>query len=472
VGSFDTVAPVPIIDNTSCVEDSKTKGVMDFVNAISPDQQGFDAAKNSAGALADETTVTVEAPIQSSATVTLEAPVQSSKAPKEGWGSSATATSATEVSATQREGARADPLPTDSAVAVQAPRTQVEPCIAKDEMEKAEPPPEPHQQQKASVNRMSFDATSSRTPLERDILKWEKKAREIERLQRRLANGEELEPNQLEKIAKSEEVEKRLLELHEQHAAEKPADDSAHATSVVNCEGTDEPQETDLKTEDAWLISASQHMGGSMPGRTPLRAPRPGKQQWIPAATESSTGKGKSMPWQKGSSSWEVGCGLPNQGAASAHEIFVTDADPFGDGLKAQVPPPIPTMDGWMSEGMAGHPPHSLPPTLSGSMDFNEGMMVEGKGRPADGGFMDASGASAGLHNDPDFSGASFGLGPSLGPGGPTGPMEVLLPPANVQFQDRWECCWEWVQSGWCPRGLTCRWEHPQLTPLTYPLYD
>jgi hypothetical protein len=507
VGSLDSVAPVPAIESTSCVEGLKTEGVMDTASAISADQQGFGAARDTAGTLADEATVAVEPPTQSSATVTLEAPVQRSKAPKKGWGSSATTTSASEVlevpvqsskppkkgwgssatttnapelSATRREDARADPLlPRDSAVPVEAPSkllTQVEPCIAKEEIEKSEPPPEPQLQRKAPVSRTPFDATSSRTPLEREILKWEKKAREIDRLQRRLADGEELEPNQLEKILKSEEVEKRLVELHEQHAAEQAADDAAHAASAVTCEGINEPQETDIKTEDdlpaAWPVAAGQHTGGSISGRTPLRAPPPGKQQWIPGATESSTGKGKSMPWQKGktSRSWEAGCGLPNPGPTSTPETFVTDADPFGDGVKAQVPPPIPTMDGWMSEGMAGHPPHSLPPTLTGSLDFSEGMMVEGQG--ANGGFMDASGVSAGALNQPDYSGASFGVGPSLGPGGPTGPMEVLIPPANGQFQDRWECCWEWVTSGWCPRGLTCRWEHPQLTPLTYPLYD
>jgi len=462
-GAFDTVASAPTMDNTSSIEGSMAEGVVDTANAIPADQQGFDAAKDSKGVLVDKEAVKTEAPVPSAATAIVEAPIQSSKAPKKGWGPVPTATHAPEMYDIAKEDATADLL---------LP-TQVEPCIAKDEIEKAEPPPVLHPQQKASVNRMSLDATSSRTPLERDILKWEKKAREIERLRKRLADGEELEANQLEKISKSDEVEKRLAELHEQHAAEQLADNSTQAASAMNCDATNEPNQTDVKTEDAWPATTSQHIGGSMTGRTPLRAPPPGKQQWIPAATESSTGKGKSMPWQTGntSSSWE-GSGLPNQGSASAPEAMVTDADMFRDTLNAQVPPPIPTMDGWMSEGIAGHPSQSLPPTLSGSMDFNEGMMVEGKGRPADGNFMDASGMSGGPLSDPDFSGPGFGSGPCLGPGAPTGPMEVLLPPANMQVQDRWECCWEWVQSGWCPRGLTCRWEHPQLTPLAYPLYD
>jgi len=38
--------------------------------------------------------------------------------------------------------------------------------------------------------------------------------------------------------------------------------------------------------------------------------------------------------------------------------------------------------------------------------------------------------------------------------------LGVDLPPADSE--DRWQSCWEWVNTGWCPRGETCRWEHPQ----------
>ncbi|CAK0856498.1 unnamed protein product, partial [Prorocentrum cordatum] len=33
---------------------------------------------------------------------------------------------------------------------------------------------------------------------------------------------------------------------------------------------------------------------------------------------------------------------------------------------------------------------------------------------------------------------------------------------------DRWETCWEYVQTGCCPRGPTCRWEHPPLGPMAF----
>jgi len=35
----------------------------------------------------------------------------------------------------------------------------------------------------------------------------------------------------------------------------------------------------------------------------------------------------------------------------------------------------------------------------------------------------------------------------------------------STDTEERWECCWEWVRNGYCPRGDTCRWEHPPLNP-------
>jgi len=31
----------------------------------------------------------------------------------------------------------------------------------------------------------------------------------------------------------------------------------------------------------------------------------------------------------------------------------------------------------------------------------------------------------------------------------------------EAQAKDKWEACWEWMNKGWCPRGDSCRWEHP-----------
>lgn len=73
----------------------------------------------------------------------------------------------------------------------------------------------------------------------------------------------------------------------------------------------------------------------------------------------------------------------------------------------------------------------------------------------------------------PVFTGAPF-PGPEGQPlpdghpmllGGP-GMAPLALPPRDDQ--DRWESCWEWVKTGWCPRGITCRWEHPPLAPQAF----
>lgn len=44
----------------------------------------------------------------------------------------------------------------------------------------------------------------------------------------------------------------------------------------------------------------------------------------------------------------------------------------------------------------------------------------------------------------------------------------LALPQEGLN-DDRWESCWEWVKTGWCPRGMTCRWEHPPIAPLGFP---
>jgi len=29
--------------------------------------------------------------------------------------------------------------------------------------------------------------------------------------------------------------------------------------------------------------------------------------------------------------------------------------------------------------------------------------------------------------------------------------------------EEGWNLCWEWVKTGWCPRGMSCRWDHPAM---------
>jgi len=57
------------------------------------------------------------------------------------------------------------------------------------------------------------------------------------------------------------------------------------------------------------------------------------------------------------------------------------------------------------------------------------------------------------------FDGQDAGLWDASGVGMQVGILQAEGPTSDSQ--DRWESCWEWVRTGWCPRGETCRWEHP-----------
>jgi len=57
------------------------------------------------------------------------------------------------------------------------------------------------------------------------------------------------------------------------------------------------------------------------------------------------------------------------------------------------------------------------------------------------------------------------GVWDSTGVGMQVGIVQAEVTDTN---SDRWEACWEWVRTGWCPRGETCRWEHPPLQALGY----
>merc|ERR1712151_1375910 len=139
-------------------------------------------------------------------------------------------------------------------------------------------------------------------------------------------------------------------------------------------------------------------------GRTPLRAPRPGSVQWQP---------------------------------------------------KANNPMPIDMMQGQQTGGMdpmqpmSGPGPNGFPP--------QQGFVPDGSGQPMEEPFEQAM--------QPQ-SFPQFAAGPMVPPDGAIvmndgmQAFPVAGIPADSQIQDRWESCWEYMNTGWCPRGLTCRWEH------------
>mmetsp|Transcript_29019 Transcript_29019/g.86118 ORF Transcript_29019/g.86118 Transcript_29019/m.86118 type:complete len:277 (-) Transcript_29019:13-843(-) len=195
------------------------------------------------------------------------------------------------------------------------------------------------------------------TQLEREIMKLEKKNREIEKLKKQLAGGEVLEPNQHDKIAKLGLLRLQIAEMHkarvvEQAEMQKRAEEQAVLDAAEAARGPSQPRPESRKKERGKKERET---------RTPLRAPQPGKDEFVPGARE-----------------------------------FIPSS----------------------RRHPAGAPPED--------------------GDPDD-------------PKDPAYW-SNFMLGPD---GQPLPLVE------ESEKQGRWDSCWEWVQYGWCPRGVTCKWEHP-----------
>jgi len=190
---------------------------------------------------------------------------------------------------------------------------------------------------------------STLSPLEKEILRLEKKQREVEKLKQRQADGEELDHLQRKKLLCEDEMTQKLAELHLKKALLK-------APQVTHHEGDGgSPEPWDLPKVPV-APAMGQPSAGSVT-RTPLRAPREG--------------------------SFRPGLGGETQ-LSSGAEIFTPASM-----ANAEVP---------------------------FAMQMPQMALVDGVGD---------------MMND--------------------------VP------EETWDACWEWVQNGYCPRGETCRWDHPAL---------
>eukprot|EP00746_Dinoflagellata_sp_MGD_P156628 gnl/MRDRNA2_/MRDRNA2_85907_c2_seq1.p1 gnl/MRDRNA2_/MRDRNA2_85907_c2~~gnl/MRDRNA2_/MRDRNA2_85907_c2_seq1.p1 ORF type:complete len:1137 (-),score=291.62 gnl/MRDRNA2_/MRDRNA2_85907_c2_seq1:702-4112(-) len=98
----------------------------------------------------------------------------------------------------------------------------------------------PLPQRQAKVVKAEPQPASTLTPLEREILKLEKKYREMERLRQRQTAGETLNPNQLEKLLKAEEIQDKIQELRQQKETEQlalPEPEVEHTERAESREG-------------------------------------------------------------------------------------------------------------------------------------------------------------------------------------------------------------------------------------------
>merc|ERR1711985_60963 len=65
----------------------------------------------------------------------------------------------------------------------------------------------------AGKSKAASKKESTMTPVEKEILKFEKKLREVEALLKLQEDGAELQPNQLEKVEKEHDIKLKLAEL-------------------------------------------------------------------------------------------------------------------------------------------------------------------------------------------------------------------------------------------------------------------
>mmetsp|Transcript_78809 Transcript_78809/g.149788 ORF Transcript_78809/g.149788 Transcript_78809/m.149788 type:complete len:1113 (-) Transcript_78809:129-3467(-) len=259
-----------------------------------------------------------------------------------------------------------------------------------------------------------------RTQLERDILKHEKKLREVERLRVRQEAGEALEPNQLEKLAKIDAVREKLAELQMQQSAveaeknNQEGDFQAAATvpaqQVIEPVAIDAGQRTSLRQ---WAMQASRSAAPFVAGQ--------------------HSGKGKQNDMQD---MWmEPMDNLPYAQVCSPGPICI--------GGKGEIRTPLVAPGPGFME--IGHKDFE-----EGGMPLPFGHMMSFKGREP----------------EPEFD-PTGPPQPAMFLGGPDmASLELQMPPS--QAEERWESCWEWVRTGWCPRGITCRWEHPALGPVAF----
>lgn len=201
-------------------------------------------------------------------------------------------------------------------------------------------------------------APSSLSPLEKEILRWEKKQREVEKLKQRQADGEELDHLQLKKLSCKDEMMQKLQELNLKKALERVG---LEVNQVEGHGGSPEPWDLPKVPVDMPQIAPS-----SVPmGRTPLKAPREG---FRPSGARQDADQGDSQ-------------------LSSGAEIFTPGA------MNSEV-------------------------QFQAMQQMQQMAMVGGVG------------------------------------------VEMENPEMP---EESWDACWEWLQNGYCPRGETCRWDHPAL---------
>ncbi|CAK0856497.1 unnamed protein product, partial [Prorocentrum cordatum] len=278
---------------------------------------------------------------------------------------------------------------------------------------------------------MEMFAGPWRTETEREILKQQKKFREVEKLRQRLEAGEALDRLQREKVATGEETGRRLFDLHAQRARE---------------------QSAELEAEAVLLAQQQQRQVAALQQPQAVFGEDRGPQQPPPAPGEKRDRKRRKAKDQQQQP-------LPPAGPAAAV-------------LLAELAPPADLATRTARRGR-----RLRPRGREEAGRRSRPWLRRPRGGPA--GPVDAVGAddAAAAAGDAPRAAGPRGAAPAAVPR--SGPRpERHGPPAHgaaaaadgrpASRGDRWETCWEYVQTGCCPRGPTCRWEHPPLGPMAF----
>jgi len=293
---------------------------------------------------------------------------------------------------------------------------------------------------------------SSRSATEREILKLQKKAREMEHLKQRKAEGEVLETLQLQKLERGADIGPRLADLRQQHAEEVAREaELALQREAMQAEDARQARENPPAPEEGW--TGLEH---APPDRCLEKDGRKGSKGNGKSNGKGSKGKGRG----KGAQDWK------GKGRGKGAVPFVQGAGVGSCGSDASA--------WWLEDGPLadGRVPSVVPGSVRGPLHAqmqvgDMWMEMVDHGPPPGGAFCIGGPGPMWADTLVAPSGIPVQAEWHVPPAG----FEMVGPSPDTDFGDaalqgRWEVCWEWCQTGWCPRGITCRWEHPPLGPV------
>mmetsp|Transcript_18793 Transcript_18793/g.30469 ORF Transcript_18793/g.30469 Transcript_18793/m.30469 type:complete len:612 (+) Transcript_18793:32-1867(+) len=259
---------------------------------------------------------------------------------------------------------------------------------------------------------------SNRSQLEKDILRLEKKLREVAKLNERIAAGEQLASNQLEKVSKADALSSQLAELRLQQETGGTATEDFSETRFGPQENT--PQEFSVQTGySPWINNGMSSTNGAAPKKS--REEIMNDVKLFRSSKNSKSGRGTRKPlseWAKDHA--------PEEGRSSRKTLssWANEDGPFAEEQ--------PQLDGWMVS-VDGTPTHVASLIASDAMS---GLSSVGPS------FMPQGCQVGDAHSSP-----WFGVGNDV--------QECAAADINV--------CWDWTSRGACPRGDTCQWYHPPV---------